>query len=245
MSMTQNLATEQKPHRRYKKCPDCGERIDITDNPRGAVSKHRYRTHPEFKAHLDNQVSQMNAARRERSNMGDRPEAVQKPLNPSPEPTPSVPGQQVSDNVTEEVMAELRRQELEDEEREEGGNGANPGGNGHQDIDAGDAENIFLRTVMNPAQRTRAMIPKMMRAESFGEAQIAAIVPKTIVINPMLIQIAMAIAINEWGWDPKLPPGVMVDEFIKWLFWYCGWEIAPYRKLTPQEMGIVVTEGGG
>lgn len=159
--------------------------------------------------------------------------------------TPAVPKSSGDQEgyTAEQVMTELRREELEQEERqEEGGNGVGPDGNGHHEIDTGDVDNIYLRTAAHPTQRTRAMIPKMERAGNFGEAQIAAIVPKTIVMNPMLIQIFMGIAINEWGWDPKMPPGQFVDEALKWLCWHCGYEITPWRRLTPQEMGI--TEGG-
>lgn len=245
MSMTSQSTTEQNAPRKFRRCRLCRKKIDVTDNPHGAVRSHQYYDHPEIRAKVDEQLELMHARQAEarKKGMQKQPEEQQPPSEkPAAAPAATAP---ITDNVTEEVMAELRRQEAEEEEAARGGNGADPGGNGHQDIDAGDAENIFLRTAMNPAQRTRAMIPKMMRADSLGEASIAAIVPKTIVINPMLLQIAIAIAINEWGWDPKLPPSVMLDEFLKWLFWYCGWEITPYRRLTPQEMGIVVTEGGG
>lgn len=157
--------------------------------------------------------------------------------------------------TAEQVLSELRREELEQESGQEGnnGNGADHGGNGasgngHNGIDPlGEEEfeeNIFLRTAGDKdIPRPKAMIPRMMRADSFGEAQIAAIVPKTIVINPMLIQVGMGITFNEWGWDSKMPPSQWLDEVLKWFFWYCGYEITPWRKLTPQEMGIVI-EGG-
>jgi hypothetical protein len=206
------------------------------------MQAHNYAEHPEVRARLDNAVKVMHAKRRGKRSM-EPGEAIQPPPVDSANlmlATKLAKATNLTfpaaENVVDNVIAELRAQEQEEEP-----NGADPGGNGHQELDLEDADNIYLRTAANPLLRSKAMIPKMERAASFGEAQIAAIVPKTMVINPMLIQVGMGITFTEWGWDPKMSPGMWLDEVLKWFFWYCGYEITPWRRLTPQELGI---EGG-
>lgn len=229
-----------KKARRYKpvQCKHCGVMVDRSVNPRGALQKHYYDAHPEIKARIDTHFKEVRAVMlANRALRQEKGVVLEQEKTPQPKPVSA-------GNVVEDTMAELRAEEQEQEQAEQGGNGAGPDGNGHHELDLEDADNIYLRTAANPLLRSKAMIPKMERAASFGEAQIAAIVPKTMVINPMLIQIGMGITFNDpdFGWDPKMSPGQWIDEVLKWFFWYCGYEITPWRKLTPQELGI--TEGG-
>ncbi len=246
VSVTTTGTGEQRLGRRkYRKCSICGEKIDITDNPHGAMPKHKYHNHPEFKAMKDATVAKMRARQMELIQQQKEATAATKEAVASP----GTPEAKVAAPPGETLEQQVLDGGNDDQAGSENEDVVDPNGDGSE-LDG--IENIFLSGLRrgngaggnghDPATglplRRGPMMPRMEKAASFGEASVAAVVPKAFIINPMLVWIGMSITQTpEFGW-PVMPPDKWLDEVIKWFFWYCGWEVTPYRRLTPQEMGM-------